>query len=373
MRKGARLGGYTVVTEPTNANAGMSQWARAERDGKLYFMKRFLSPKFPTPNGLGTPDGREKRRKDCEAFEQLQLAVIERLSSTTAGAGHLITPRVFFRVGPSYYKVTDLVEVDSGVSLGSCTPDDVAVAIRSLVASVRVVHQAGVVHSDLKPDNVLFERTSGGRLACKLIDFDESYLSGEPPTTMRLAGDPYFYSPEMLGYIQPGNKVPPGDLTTASDIFALGVLLHLFMTGETVGIAPAHAYPCEAVRAGETPRLHSGLADSVVGSVLTRMLAAQPSARPDLAEVLNSLGRSALRTAIAATRATGAMDDSPIIDHPCAGDAEDMIISPRPTPSTEGTSGGENDPHAGTGSQPPDGARLRSTMGHNVREPDPGD
>lgn len=310
MKKGDVLGGFRVVTEPTNANAGMSQWAKAEQSGVTYFMKRFLAPKYPTPRCPGTPDGHERRRRDCEAFESRQLAIIERLNGNPAGAGHLITPKVFFRVGPSYFKVTDLVDVDSNISLSGCSSEDVAIALRSLVASVGVVHEAGIVHSDLKPDNVLFERTSGGRLACKLIDFDESYLAGLPPSTGRIAGDPYFYSPEMLSYVRQLESVRAADLTTASDTFALGVLLHILMTDTTVAVDGRYTYPCEAVHDGQTPRLHHALEATPVGATIRSMLALDPTKRPTIGDVLGALGRKVLVEAIDAIR-TGSGTQAP--------------------------------------------------------------
>lgn len=349
MKLGAELGGYRVVTEPTNANAGMSQWARAERDDVQYFMKRYLAPKYPTPGSPGTSAGHARRRRECEAFEGRQLEIMDRLRNDVPGAGHLVTPRSFFRVGPSYYKVTDLVAVDESLSLAGCDPTDVAVAVRSLLVSLRVVHAAGVVHSDLKPDNVLFERTSAGLLTCKLIDFDESYLSGQPPEFVRLVGDPFFYSPEMLGYVKQLDAVKASSLTTASDVFAVAVLIHVLLTGNPPLLdSDTYAYPCEAVRDGQRPRLESAIGNGEAADALGQALALTAEARPTIDDLLAALTRSRIEHIVDSlrhrTKASGSAEQptETVANDPADRHDQSVVQTPPQadaTPSTDPTSG----------------------------------
>jgi hypothetical protein len=82
------------------------------------------------------------------------------------------------------------------------------------------VHQAGVVHGDLKAHNVM--REAGGRIV--LMDFGAGHaLTGKSPGGEgRLAGTPLYLAPEVLG----GRP-----RTASSDIYALGVLLYHLVTG----------------------------------------------------------------------------------------------------------------------------------------------
>lgn len=287
MRLGSVLNGYRVVTEPSNTNAGMSQWAHVEREGERFFMKMYLAPKYPTPNSPGSPEGKERRRRDCERFEARHLTIAKRLASDAPGGGHLVTTLAFFRVGPCYYKVTRLVDVDDRVVLGECEPHVRAVALRSLLFSLKLMHDQGVVHGDLKPENVLFQRTAAGAVTCKLIDFDEAYLTGEPPDAPTIVGDPLFYSPELFRYVKQDPSVTPAHLTTAADIFALGLLLHALLTGAFPTFdADRFGYPCEAVAANAPLELHQRLTSRELRTTLSSMLMADPAARPNIDDVI---------------------------------------------------------------------------------------
>jgi len=99
---------------------------------------------------------------------------------------------------------------------------------REVCAAVSYAHQRLVVHRDLKPGNILV--TAEGRV--KLLDFGIAKLlqpsandTGAAPTiTLMQALTPGFASPEqILG----------GTITTASDVYSLGVVLYLLLTGRS--------------------------------------------------------------------------------------------------------------------------------------------
>jgi serine/threonine protein kinase len=358
VKLGATLNGFTVVTPPTNNDAGMSQWAVAEKDGARYFMKMYLAPKYPTSTAPGSEAGKQRRRLECAAFERRHLAIVNRLRPEAPGAGHLVTTLAFFRVGPSYYKVTRLVDVDDGVDLVDCSPTDRAIAIRSLLVSLKLLHDQGVVHGDLKPENVLFQRTAAGAITSKLIDFDEAYLSGQPPSMASIVGDARFYSPEMLRYVKQ-QGASASDLTTAADIFALGLLVHVLLTGALPTADDRYAYACEAVNDGATLRLHRDLPDGAVRRSLAAMLQRSPGDRPSIDRLLAELTAEQLRAV-------------PVVHR-----------SPRVGPSATARPGSDVAASAASAAKepvrpirvsrpsPPDGdeAKLRSTFGRRSTPP----
>jgi serine/threonine-protein kinase len=91
---------------------------------------------------------------------------------------------------------------------------DAAAAIAGLAA----IHEAGIVHRDVKPDNML--RMEDGRLA--LSDFGlATDLSNTGPVTI-MVGTPHYMAPEVRG----GEPA-----TTRSDVWSLGVVLHEIFFG----------------------------------------------------------------------------------------------------------------------------------------------
>ncbi|XP_063592169.1 probable serine/threonine-protein kinase PkwA [Penaeus indicus] len=90
----------------------------------------------------------------------------------------------------------------------------------SLAECVAEIHTAGVVHTDLKPDNVMvtLPKRADGFVKVRIVDFGHGRLAGEYPVIYDgLCPGRYFWvSPEALG----GGRISP-----ASDVYSLGVLM----------------------------------------------------------------------------------------------------------------------------------------------------
>ena len=136
---------------------------------------------------------------------------------------------------------------------------------RDVCRALAAVHGAGLVHSDVKAQNVM--RESGGRIV--LMDFGAGRAQG---TSASVAGTPLYFAPEVLA------GAPP---TPQSDVYSLGVLLFYLLT---------QSYPCladdlETLRRvhADGPRAHlrdlrPGLPDALVDCV-ERALEADPAMR----------------------------------------------------------------------------------------------
>ena len=104
-------------------------------------------------------------------------------------------------------------------------PDEALEIFRQMVAGIAAIHDAGIVHRDIKPTNVMLDR-SGMRLSVSIMDFglaQHHESDATLPGVGTIAGTPGYLAPELIRGHRPSR---------ASDIYALGVLLHQVLTGE---------------------------------------------------------------------------------------------------------------------------------------------
>jgi serine/threonine protein kinase len=160
------------------------------------------------------------------------------------------------------------------------------VLLKTVAHSLKILHDLRIVHSDLKPSNVLIKRTELG-YTTKLIDFDSSYIVGNPPPPDEIVGTMNYYSPELVRYIQ--GTAAPGELTEASDIFALGLIYAEYLTGAMPPFDPAHHEPAVAVLHGQPLKPGPSRAPTSVINLVERMLLPDPAARPSVAQVHSTL------------------------------------------------------------------------------------
>lgn len=294
--KGDIIHGY-VLTSDWKVVGGMSEVAFAQKGGKEWFIKKFISPKYPTPDSPGSERVKAQRKKNCEEFEARQKELNDKIGSKCGLGGNLIYAVDFFRVDTLYYKINEKIDVSS-ISIDEIHKlknDDIMIILKSLAHSLRIMHREGIVHGDLKPDNILIKTTATGSYTTKLIDFDDSYFSGRPPQDReQVVGTPEYYSPELFEYISDEDEeVSPSVLTTQSDIFALGVIFCEYLTGEKPLLPSGYKGTYSAVKAGKpiSFKKSKNLTPSLQ-LLLSEMLALDAKKRPNIDIVLDRLKHS---------------------------------------------------------------------------------
>jgi serine/threonine protein kinase len=112
---------------------------------------------------------------------------------------------------------------------GPMAPRDVAALVAQVAKALGKAHQVGVVHRDIKPDNIFLCDADNGELFVKLLDFgiakrDQHKVTSAATTTGAVVGTPYYMSPEQIV----GDK----DTDARTDIWSLGVVAFEAMTGK---------------------------------------------------------------------------------------------------------------------------------------------
>ena len=147
------------------------------------------------------------------------------------------------------------------------------------------LHENGVVHADLKPNNILIkESESGDNLIAKIIDFDGSYLVGEQPGSEEIQGDLPYLAPETCRYMF-GEDVK---LTQKVDVFTTGLLFHLYLTGALPTVDKGFDYVHEALLENGEVHLSPKLREPYL-SLVRSMIDIDPEKRPDMKTVLDAL------------------------------------------------------------------------------------
>lgn len=232
---------------------GMGAVYRAEQPA----LSRIVAVKLILPES--TPDPVAKERFDREA----------RLLASLSHP-HILTVHAFGAlVDGTPYLVTEWAAAgDLAARLaktGLVSPDQAAIWISQIASALDAAHAAGVIHRDLKPANILIR--ADGTIA--LADFGLARAVGPGFTTaLTVSGVMFgtfdYMAPEQ--FASPGQ--PPGSVSSACDIYALGVVAYQLLTGRL----PRGAYSRPSRLITNLPPHFDTLIDSA--------LAARPEARP---------------------------------------------------------------------------------------------
>ena len=275
--------GYKMLTDFTTSNAGMCQWAFAEKDGHEFFMKQLLYPKYPLDESVLDPSIIQAMRSEADSFFEKRSRFYEVLRKCRTG--NLITVHDFFRDGSFYYVVTDRVFSRSitPLQMAGLPEDQKRLLIKVILYDVQSFHERHIVHSDLKLDNILFKVTSMGYLTAKLIDFDAGFFESEVPD--EIEGDQVYFSPEAILK----NDEEDVEITTKSDIFSLGILLHQFWTGRLPAFdVEEYSYAGIALLEGQKLGIDPSIPPDIA-RMISQMLSLEPEARPTAVEALAGL------------------------------------------------------------------------------------
>ena len=188
---------------------------------------REVAVKVLHPHLAEQPASRARIQREAQAVAKLQHPdILQIFDSAGAGAQatflvtefiHGPTLRAFLQAHPPVY------------------PEQGALIVAALADALAAAHAAGVVHRDVKPENVMVA-VADGRRTIKLLDLGIAKLremtlaSVGSETTLthpgQIMGTPYYMSPEQVRSTR--------DVDARADIWSLGVVLFELITGQQV-------------------------------------------------------------------------------------------------------------------------------------------
>src|SRR5712692_9628254 len=198
---------------------------------------------------------------------------------------------------PHAVSVTDFGEAENGVvflvmeyldgrtlkeiirSEGPMPVDRVLEIIRQVAGALDAAHQQGVVHRDLKSDNVMLSEAKGGDWA-KVLDFGiakiqlpEGFHDADITAPNLVVGTPQYMSPEQCSQTQP--------IDARSDVYSLGVIVYEMLAGRVpfTGESPTVIMMKQVQEPPPSLRAARPQLPVEIERVVARALAKQPAAR----------------------------------------------------------------------------------------------
>jgi len=313
-----RLGGRYLLGEVVG-RGGMAVVYRAHDE----VLDREVAVKLLHPHLAGDPAFLERFRREARAAAGLShpnIVAVHDWGEDDAGA----------------FLVLQLVD---GVSLrdvlearGRLELDEAVAVLIPAAAGLQAAHDAGLVHRDVKPENLLIGRDG----TVRVTDFGLARASASATTTFGpevLVGSPHYLAPEAVQ----GQPLGP-----TADVYALGIILYECLTGTVPHRAdtPFATALAHVERPVPPPSGHRGDLPGPVDTVVLTATARDPSRRPAGAREL----ASELRAVTSGDR--GALTDLGAIprdhdgqagpaDHPADGAGAPTPPRPPPTPMGE--------------------------------------
>ena len=161
-------------------------------------------------------------------------AMCERFANEASLSARMLSPHVVRVLGLAItYSgapciVYELLEGETLASFlkrrGKLSLDETNEIVKQTARALARVHALGIVHRDVKPDNIFITTQANGHALIKLLDFGVAGTMKPGKTNNELVGTPEYMAPEVLF----GTET----LDARVDVYALGVLAFECLTGE---------------------------------------------------------------------------------------------------------------------------------------------
>ena len=282
LAEGVQIPGYELLEKVGSGGMASVYRARRSSDGQVVALK--------VPMEQYVADAKFIRRFHREA------EVAQRLN-------HVNIVRTFEHgsLGTQHYMSMEFVDgrsLEGYIESGELTIDISVQVMALVVEALQHIHQAGIIHRDIKPGNIMvvrggIEDGSDGPVlksdAVKLMDFGIAggrVLSRLTMTGARV-GTPVYMSPEQARGLRIDHR---------SDIYSLGLVFYEMLTGQTAFKGGYEAIVHQQIfQTPPPPRQLNLRVPKVLDTLVMRMIAKDADQRPNLPDVLDELEAVDLR------------------------------------------------------------------------------
>jgi protein kinase-like protein len=210
-----RIPGFEILSVVGHGGMGVVYKARQKA------LDRVVALKVLPPATAASPGFAERFAREAKALARLQhphIVAVHDFGHADAAAA-----------GPLYWLVMEYVDgmnVREAMRAGRVGPKEALAIVPQICDALQYAHDRGVVHRDVKPENVLIDRE--GRV--KVADFGLAKLASRDAGDASLTG-----AQQVMGtvhYMAPEQWQRPKDVDHRADIYSLGVVFYEMLTGE---------------------------------------------------------------------------------------------------------------------------------------------
>nr|AAD28791.1 calcium/calmodulin-dependent protein kinase [Nicotiana tabacum]AAD52098.1 calcium/calmodulin-dependent protein kinase [Nicotiana tabacum] len=281
---------YEVTDIPRRG--GLSVVRRGTRRRTLHSGQHHEVVAIKTLRRFGPPPAPEKKSLNKSRVPQAAL-----ISETLLTNELLVMIKIVEDVSPhpNVIHLYDVCEDPSGVHLilelcsggelfdriagqARYNEEGAAAVVRQIAKGLEALHGASIVHRDLKPENCLFLNKDENS-PLKIMDFGLSSIEDFANPVVGLFGSIDYVSPEALSREK---------ITTKSDIWSLGVILYILLSGYPPFIAPSNRQKQQMILNGQfsfDEKTWKNISSSAK-QLISSLLKVDPNMRPTAQEIL---------------------------------------------------------------------------------------
>ncbi|MCI0341291.1 MAG: serine/threonine protein kinase [Planctomycetales bacterium] len=294
LAPGTVIGGYRILERIGRGGMGVVYKAVQES------LDRIVALKILPPSLGRDPQFRERFEREARSLATLShpnvVSIIDR--GVEEGLHFIVMEYV------------DGVNLRQVLSAGGLSTAEALTIVPKLCAGLAYAHERGIVHRDVKPENILLDRSGN----VKIADFGLSRIVGNLESRGRITGTQVVMG--TYDYMAPEQRERSRDVDHRADLYSLGVVVYEMLTGEL----PIGRFPPPSRRRPEV--------DARLDDVVLRTLEKDPARRFQRASEIASEVERIAGTGAAPGPAGAAWPAAP----PSAGPAgEDAALDAVPT------------------------------------------